>query len=47
MVCEGMPPTDIWENITLARGMAVPDTIEQREWIGNLADWIRENQNGT
>jgi protein-tyrosine phosphatase len=29
----GMPPAEVWQAISDARGFPVPDTQEQREWV--------------
>ncbi len=33
LVCEGVSPDDAWNAIAEARGLAVPDTAEQRTWL--------------
>lgn len=33
LVCRGMSPNDAWLRISVARGLAVPDTLEQRDWL--------------
>lgn len=33
LVSEGANPDDAWEAIAAARGLAVPDTAEQRTWL--------------
>jgi protein-tyrosine phosphatase len=33
LVAQGMPAVDAWAKISDARGLAVPDTPEQRRWL--------------
>jgi protein-tyrosine phosphatase len=33
LIAQGMPPSDAWARISDARGLAVPDTPEQRHWL--------------
>jgi protein tyrosine phosphatase (PTP) superfamily phosphohydrolase (DUF442 family) len=40
----GHPPDEIWPRIRLARGLAVPDTDEQRRWVSELAVYSRHDQ---
>ena len=37
LVAEGFTPTTAWERVSDARGVAVPDTQAQREW---LTEWF-------
>ena len=37
LIASGIPPDDAFHRIETARGRPVPDTREQREWIGDLA----------
>jgi protein-tyrosine phosphatase len=37
----GMNPDRAFEAIAKARGVAVPDTEHQREWVRTFADWLR------
>lgn len=36
MVLEGLAPSEAWERISAARGMQVPDTAAQRDFINSL-----------
>jgi len=36
LVLDGCEPEDAWRRIALARGVPVPDTSEQRNWIKRL-----------
>jgi hypothetical protein len=33
LVTRGLPPEDAWLRIGVARGLPVPDTLEQRDWL--------------
>ncbi len=33
LVRSGVPPSEVWHQIEVARGFPVPDTSEQREWV--------------
>ncbi len=35
LVDEGVPPDEAWQRIAEARGLAVPDTESQRDWLAN------------
>ncbi len=37
LVARGLQPADAFERISLARGVAVPETAEQRAWVEALA----------
>jgi protein-tyrosine phosphatase len=37
LVARGLQPADALERISLARGVAVPETAEQRAWVDGLA----------
>ena len=37
LVARGMQPAGAFERISLARGVAVPETAEQRAWVEALA----------
>ncbi len=37
----GHAPDDVWPRVRLARGIPVPDTDEQRRWVGELALYFR------
>lgn len=37
LVLDGAPPREAWRRLADARGMPVPDTAEQRQWIESLA----------
>lgn len=36
LILEGVQPADAWAKITAARGLQVPDTTEQRQFINSL-----------
>ncbi len=36
LVLDGRSPEDAWSTVSAARGVAVPDTDEQRRWIARL-----------
>jgi protein-tyrosine phosphatase len=36
LVLEGVDPDEAWRRLTRARGLQVPDTDEQRQWIARL-----------
>ena len=36
LVLEGLPPSEAWERISLARGLPVPDTEAQRRFVEDL-----------
>ncbi|MFJ9448299.1 hypothetical protein ACIRRH_41785 [Kitasatospora sp. NPDC101235] len=38
LVLNGVDPDTAWKHIERARGLAVPDTAEQREWTTELLD---------
>jgi protein-tyrosine phosphatase len=37
----GVNPDQAFETIAKARGVDVPDTQQQREWVGAFADWLQ------
>ncbi|MBB4931909.1 protein-tyrosine phosphatase [Lipingzhangella halophila] len=37
LVLNGADPEEVWPRLERARGLAVPDTAEQRRWIAELA----------
>ncbi|MGE3073795.1 MAG: tyrosine protein phosphatase [Dehalococcoidia bacterium] len=37
LVLDGADPDDAWSRVSAARGVAVPDTAEQRQWIKTLS----------
>jgi protein-tyrosine phosphatase len=37
LVLDGLEPADAWQRIAAARGLPVPDTAAQREFIDNLS----------
>lgn len=37
LTTSGMPPDEAFERIAMARGTQVPDTEEQRRWVGEFA----------
>jgi protein-tyrosine phosphatase len=37
LVASGVDPASAWNRITVARGCAVPDTTEQRQWVVQFA----------
>ena len=41
LVQEGTPADDVWQRITDARGLLVPDTDQQREWVVTFASYAR------
>jgi hypothetical protein len=41
LVWLGIPPERAFEMIASARGVEVPDTEEQRAWVGAFASWLR------
>jgi protein-tyrosine phosphatase len=41
LVVAGVDPETAFERIRDARGCAVPDTIEQREWVARFARYMR------
>jgi hypothetical protein len=43
MILNGIDPDAAWRRLEQARGLAVPDTTEQREWTGGLFDLPRMN----
>jgi hypothetical protein len=38
MILNGIDPDTAWHRLGQARGLAVPDTTEQRRWAGGLFD---------
>lgn len=42
LVCEGVPEEQAWALITMARGLQVPDTEEQRAYVAHLAEVHRD-----
>jgi protein-tyrosine phosphatase len=41
LVREGLSPNEAWQRIEAARGLAVPDTEEQRTWLAEFA-WTHD-----
>ena len=41
LVLSGVSPDDAWTNVAKARGVPVPDTDEQRRWLGSMAACAR------
>jgi protein-tyrosine phosphatase len=37
LAASGIAPASVWERLAVARGCAVPDTSEQREWVVRFA----------
>jgi hypothetical protein len=37
LVSRGLPPEDAWLRIGVARGLPVPDTLDQRDWLERTA----------
>ena len=37
LAASGVDLASVWERIAAARGCAVPDTLEQREWVARIA----------
>lgn len=43
LLARGLPPDDALERISLARGVSVPETAEQRAWVEALASELAES----
>jgi protein-tyrosine phosphatase len=37
LVGEGLAPEQVWQRLTVARGLPVPDTDQQRQWLQSFA----------
>ncbi len=42
LVARGLRPADALERISLSRGVAIPETVEQRAWVEGLASELAE-----
>jgi protein-tyrosine phosphatase len=42
LVAEGLDPEQAWQRLAAARGLAVPDTDQQRQWLQRFARQYRQ-----
>ncbi|EDN71887.1 hypothetical protein BGS_1158 [Beggiatoa sp. SS] len=44
LVCSGIAPVTAYQMVTKSRGLAVPDTQEQKRWLDRFAQVLAQSQ---